>query len=147
MANEVNIELIQVDGSTIIAKANSGHWVVMDSDTYFGGYDSATKPFELFLVSLAGCTAIDVISILKKMHIPLRKLKIELNAPRRNKYPKIPTKIDIKYIFEGENLPKENLEKAIKLSQDKYCAVSAVIKQAGIPINWIYEIKQAPPVF
>jgi len=83
----------------------------------------------------------DVISILQKMRTPPRKLKVKLNAMRENEHPKIPKKIDIVYIFEGDNLPKHNIEKAIRLSQDKYCSVSAVVKRAGIPINWKYEIK------
>lgn len=141
MANEVDVELIQVEGLTLIARAGSGHWVSMDSSPEFSGYDAATRPFELFLVSLAGCTAMDVISILQKMRTPPRKLKVKLNAMRENEHPKIPKKIDIVYIFEGDNLPKHNIEKAIRLSQDKYCSVSAVVKKAGIPINWKYEIK------
>ncbi|RKZ33330.1 hypothetical protein DRQ33_04440 [bacterium] len=142
MGDEIKIELTQADGLTLLARGNSGHWVVMDADHEYGGNESATKPFELFLISLAGCTAIDVLSILDKMRIRLEKFKIELTTTRREKYPQIPKGIDILYIFEGENINRENIENAINLSHEKYCSVSAIVKEAGIPIGWRYEIKK-----
>ena len=142
MANEVDVELIQVEGLTLIARAGSGHWVSMDSSPEFSGYDAATRPFELFLVSLAGCTAMDVIAILSKMRVPFKKLRVKLHAVRKDTHPKIPAKIEMTYIIEGnpEKISPESVEKAIKLSQDKYCSVSAVVKKAGIPVEWNYKI-------
>ena len=142
MADEHIIELVRADGLTLIAKGDSGHWVTLDSAPEFDGYDAATRPFELFLTSIAGCTAMDVLSILKKMKVDVRDFRMKLSAKRRNEHPKVPTEIKIKYIFKGEKLPKNMIEKAIRLSQDKYCSVSAVVKMAGIPVKWSYKLIQ-----
>jgi len=135
-----NIELLQVNGLTLMAKANSGHWIAFDADKDIGGADAASCPFEVFLASIAACTAIDVILILKKMKVKYDSFRINLHAARRAEHPKVPESISIEYIFEGDNIPNENIEKAISLSLEKYCSISAVVKMAGIPVEWSYNI-------
>ena len=142
MGKEVNLEVIQLEGLTLLGKADSGHWVVMDAAKDVGGSDGGIRAFENFLVSLAGCTGMDVISILNKMRVPFKRLRIKLHAPRKDTHPKIPEKIEMTYIIEGNpaDIDNKKVEKAIKLSQDKYCSISAVVKMAGIPVEWKYEI-------
>jgi len=140
MASEHNIELVQADGMTLIAKADSGHWVVLDLDESNGGTDAASRPFETFLMSVAGCTAVDTILILKKMQVSYKRFSIKLHATRREEHPRIPDKMKIEYIIEGENIPEDMVKKAISMSQEKYCSVSAVVKMAGIPVEWSYKI-------
>ncbi len=145
MGKEVNVELVQVDGLTILGKADSGHWIVMDAAPDVGGNDAGIRPFETFLVSLAGCTGMDVIAILSKMRVPFKRLRVKLHAVRKDTHPKIPERVEMTYIIEGdpEKISPENVEKAIKLSQDKYCSVSAVVKKAGIPVEWDYKIVES----
>ncbi len=119
-----------------IAHTPSGHEVTMDSSVESGGNDTAARPMELLLVSLAGCTAMDVISILKKMKALPDDFHIEIEYERAPEHPKIYTKILLKYIF--KNAPsKAKAEKAVELSQNKYCSVSAMLKKSS---NLTYEL-------
>ncbi|HEU23854.1 MAG: osmotically inducible protein C [Mesoaciditoga sp.] len=118
------------------AHTESNHEVVMDAYTDVGGEDSAARPMEVLLAALAGCTAMDVISILEKMKTTPRDFKIEISYTKAKEHPKVYTDIHLKYIFYG-NVPKENAEKAVNLSQTKYCSVSAMLRKAA---NITYEL-------
>ena len=135
----MNTEVVQVRGITFIGKAASGHWVPMDGPTDFEGSSSATRPKELILIGLGGCTGADVASILSKMRENLKHFKVDIEAETATEHPKVFTKIHITYKFWGENLKKENLEKAIALSQDRYCSVTAMLKKS-VSISHSYEI-------
>ena len=136
------IILKNVDGITFVGRGKSKHWVVMDGPKNFDGSDAATRPMELFLISLAGCTGADVASLLNKMRVNYSKFEIYVDGERAEEHPKVYTKINLIYKFWGKNLEKnkEKIEKSINLSQDKYCSVSAMIKAAKIPINYRYEL-------
>ncbi|WP_102347689.1 OsmC family protein [Bacillus sp. Marseille-P3661] len=101
----------------------SGHILKMDASEDIGGENSGPRPTELLLSAVAGCTGIDMISILKKMRIEPTSFKMELKSERADDHPKKFTKIHIHYAVEGE-LPEEKVVRAIKLSKDKYCSVS-----------------------
>lgn len=133
-------ELEQIKGSTLWAKTASGHSFVIDTSTLVGGHESAPSPFELFLASLAGCSSMDVISLLKKFGVHYNRYRVEIEAERAEEHPRVPTKVKIKYIFYGKSIDKELIEKAITLSQEKYCSLSAVVKKTA-PIEWEYEIR------
>lgn len=135
----MNAEVVQVRGITFIGKAASGHWIPMDGPPDFQGSDSATRPKELILIGLGGCTGADVASILSKMRENLLRFKIDIDAESATEHPKVFTKIHITYKFWGENLKKDNLEKAIALSQDRYCSVSAMLKKS-VSISHSYEV-------
>ena len=124
---------------TFMGKAGSNHWVPMDADESVGGDGAAAKPLELLLFGLGGCTGMDVVSILKKMSSEPAKLEISIEAERAEEHPKVFTKINIEYTFYGKNLKKENLEKAIKLSQEKYCSASAMFQKSA-EITYSYKI-------
>ncbi|GAB4369876.1 MAG: OsmC family protein [Calditrichia bacterium] len=132
----------QTEGITFIGRGKSNHWVVMDGSKNFGGSEAASSPMELFLISLGGCTGADVASLLNKMRVDTHKFEITIEAQRAAEHPKVYTQIDLTYRFWGKNLEaaKEKIEKAINLSQDKYCSVSAMIKAAGIPVNYSYDL-------
>ena len=105
----------------------NGHNVPMDADEAVGGEDTGPRPKALLLAGLAGCTGMDVISILKKMqHEPL-EFDIDIDANITEEHPKVFDLINIIYKFKGGNLQLEKLEKAVKLSQEKYCGVSAML--------------------
>lgn len=122
--------VLQVKGITFTGKAESNHWVTMDGPADFQGCDAGTRPKELLLIGLGGCTGADVASILAKMKEKIQRFELELEADVSTEHPKVFTKIHIKYKFWGENLNQGNLEKAITLSQEKYCSVSAMLKKS-----------------
>jgi len=116
----------------------SGHPVVMDALPEVGGGDQGARPKELMLAALAGCTGMDVVSILKKMRVPFTGVNIRVEADVTEEHPKHYERMHIIYEFSGENLPMEQLKKAVELSQDRYCGVSFVYKKA-MPVS--YEIR------
>ena len=122
-----------------MGKAASGHWIPMDGPADFGGSDAATRPKELILIGLGGCTGSDVASILSKMREKISRFEIDIDAESATEHPKVFTKININYRFWGEDLKESNIEKAINLSQDRYCSVSAMLKPT-VDITHSYEI-------
>jgi putative redox protein len=119
------------------SKTESGHSVVMDAKPEVGGEDKGPRPMEVLMVSLGGCTAMDVVSILKKMRVDLESMTVNIHSEQASEHPKIFTRIDIEYNFTGRNITEENVKKAIELSQEKYCSVSAMLKEkAKITYKW-----------
>lgn len=137
----MHAKAINIKGVTFIGKAQSNHWIAMDGPEEFQGSDAATRPKELVLIGLAGCSGSDVASILTKMREKYTKFEIDIEAESSTEHPKVFTKIHLKYQFWGENLKKENIEKAINLSQEKYCSVSAMLKPT-VDISHSIEINQ-----
>ncbi|MCX6257936.1 MAG: OsmC family protein [Bacteroidia bacterium] len=108
----------------------NGHEIILDSKPEFGGKDLGAGPKTLMLVALAGCTAMDVISILGKMRIIIDKFDVSVSGELTETHPKQYYKMHIIYTFTGKNLPYDKLQKSIKLSQEQYCGVSAVYRKA-----------------
>lgn len=108
----------------------SGHHIVMDALPVVGGNDEGARPKELMLAALAGCTAMDVVSILKKMRTEPTYFNVRVEAEMTEEHPKHYTSMHIIYEFKGENLEMEKLQKAVELSQEKYCGVSTVYRKA-----------------
>ncbi len=113
------------------------HKIVMDLDEERGGENAGPRPKPLMLASLGGCSGLDVIGILKKMKIRPDYFNMRIEGEQTEELPKRYHKINIIYEFRGDNLPMEKLKRAIELSQDKYCGVSAVYKKS---IDISYEI-------
>jgi len=105
------------------------HHISLDALPELGGDDSGVRPKELMLVALAGCTGMDVVSILAKMRVELNGFNVQVQAEMTEEHPKHYTKIHIIYEFRGTDLPPDKLEKAISLSQDRYCGVSFMYKK------------------
>lgn len=124
-------ELVWNEGLRFIGITNSNHAIVLDSKRDVGGFESAPSPMELLAVSLMGCTAMDVISILKKMREEVIDFKIFFEGKRAEEHPKVFTEIKLIYQFKGKNLKYENVKKAVELSQEKYCSVSHMLKKAA----------------
>jgi len=108
-----------------------GHTIAIDAEEQFGGQDKGPRPKPLLLVALAGCTGMDVVALLKKMRINYEGFRLEVTGDLTDEHPKYYKNIHIKYLFVGEDLPMDKLEKAINLSQDRYCGVSYMLKQAS----------------
>lgn len=107
-----------------------GHKLVVDAAEESGGGDTGPRPKKLMLAALAGCTGMDVIMILKKMKVEPESFNVIVEGDVAEDHPKKYTKMKVIYQFKGENLPMDKLEKAVSLSEDKYCGVSAVYKAA-----------------
>ncbi|WP_337864582.1 OsmC family protein [Ignavibacterium sp.] len=129
----------QVKGITFIGKTDSNHWITMDGPEEFGGSNAGIRPKELLLISLAGCTGSDVASILQKKRVKLEGFEMNITADVAEEHPQVFTKINLEYVFYGKNLPVKEIERAIELSQTKYCSVTAML-QKTMPIEHTYRI-------
>jgi putative redox protein len=136
------IFLKQIKGNTFAAKAGSHHWVVMDTKAEVGGNESASTPKELVLMALAGCTSMDVIPILKKKKSPVIGYECNVKGIERDEHPKIFTEIHVEYVFYGDGIKPEDVERAIDLSAKKYCSVSAILS-ASAKLTHSYRIESA----
>lgn len=130
----------QLQGITLAAKGDSKHWVMMDGAPMFGGSEGAPSPKELLLFALGGCTAMDVIPILKKKRVPLEGFEIRISATTQEEHPQVFTDIHLEYVFFGENINPADVERAIELSRTKYCSVSAMLSKA-VNITHSYRIE------
>jgi putative redox protein len=137
---DMSMTLQRIGEMAFHVKTPSGHDVYLDSGENVGGKDSAARPMELVLVALMGCTSMDVVSILKKMKVTDYEYYLEVDSEKSDEHPKVFTKINLSYNFSGKNLPKDKIEKAVELSQDKYCSVSAMLRasvELTYDINYI----------
>ncbi len=107
-----------------------GHKIVLDAPVEVGGADSGPRPKKLMLLSLAGCTGMDIVSILKKMKVEPSYFNVKVEAELTEEHPKHYSSMKVIYEFKGDNLPMAKLEKAVNLSAEKYCGVQAVYKKA-----------------
>lgn len=135
MTHNVNV---QWKGKMLFDANVSGHHLLMDALPESGGEDKGSRPKELMLASLAGCSGMDVVSILKKMRVDIEDFSINVSSEVTEEHPKHYTKMHIIYEFTGKDLPPDQLEKAVSLSQEKYCGVSYMYKKA---MQLTHEIK------
>jgi putative redox protein len=135
---EINVKF--VDGMVFIGKADTNHWVAMDTDDQFGGTEAGTKPMELLLIALGGCTGMDVVSILRKKRTSFDKFEIKIQGSIVKDYPKYFDKIDVEYIFYGDKAIEKDVAHAIELSEQKYCGVMNVLRRSGAQITTKYTI-------
>lgn len=109
--------------------------VTMDAHPEHGGAGGGPAPMETLLLALAGCTGADVVSILRKMRAPLDRFTIEVHADRAAEHPRVLTAIHLRYDAAGRGLQPDQVKKAVALSQEKYCSVSAMLRRAT-PITY-----------
>lgn len=136
------VTIQQVKGLSFAAYGEkTGHWTMMDSTKSNGGSEGASSPMELLLMAIGGCTAMDVVSILSKMQQPVEDIQIEVKGTMQADHPYAYTDIHLHYLLKG-NLDQEKVERAIELSQDKYCSVAATLR-SGVNITRSFEINPA----
>ena len=107
----------------------NGHNIIIDAKEEVGGQDRGPRPKPLMLAALGGCTSMDVISILKKMRVELKSLNVIVEGELSEEHPKRFTKMHVIYEVEGDNIPLDKIEKAVSLSEEKYCGVSAFYRE------------------
>ncbi|HUX81474.1 MAG: OsmC family protein [Halothiobacillus sp.] len=130
-----------VEGMAFMAEADSGHGIMLDGSPEIGGRNLGARPMEMVLMGLGGCTAIDVMVILGKQRQPVEDCWIELEADRSEvAAPKVFTKIHLHYVVKGPGLDPKQVERAVKLSADKYCSVSAMLK-SSVDITYDFEVR------
>ncbi len=143
MAETKKVVVKMVEGLQMVGRSGSGHAIVIDQVEEVNGLDQGPQPMELLLMALASCTGMDIISIMKKKRQDLRGFWIEVEGERADEHPKVYTRIRLKFYFEGKNLSKEAVERSIFLSQNKYCPVTAMLRDA-VPVETEYEIIETP---
>ena len=119
---------------TFNATADSGFNVVLGTDPGVGGDNDGFRPMEMIAVGLAGCTAMDVISILQKKRQDVTAFETQVHADRAAEHPKVYTEITMEYIVTGHGVELDALERAVELSESKYCSVNGMLKQS-VKIN------------
>jgi len=125
------------EGMSFIAETGSGHLVAMDGAPTAGGRNLAPRPLELLLAGAGGCTAFDVILILQKGRQDIVDCAVKLTAERAEEDPKVFTRIGMHFVVKGRGLKPEAVERAIKLSAEKYCSASIMLgKTAAMTHTW-----------
>jgi putative redox protein len=132
----------QLDGLAFAARADSGHWVMMDGKAEEGGSAGAATPKEMLLFALGGCTSMDVIAILKKKNAPVEGYEARMTATVREEHPQVFTTIHIEFILYGRGINPVDVERAIQLSETKYCSVTAMLR-AAVPITRSFRIEES----
>ena len=131
-----------VDGITFVAESGSGHAVVMDGAPEVGGRNLGPRPMEMLLMGAGGCSAIDVVMILRKARQPITDCVVELEADRAPEDPKVFTRIHLHYIVTGKGLNPTQVDKAIRLSKEKYCSATIMLSRTA-EVTADFEVREA----
>ena len=131
-----------VEGRTFLAESGSGHGVVIDGPTEHGGRNLGPSPMELVLLGTGGCTAFDVLDILRKGRQAVTDCRVELDAERAPEPPRVFTRITMRFVVTGHGLNRTVVERAVQLSAEKYCSASIMIGKAAEIVREI-EIRDA----
>jgi putative redox protein len=124
---EMKARIKWVEGAAFIGETDSGHAVVMDGPPDGGGRNLGPRPMEMLLLGTGGCTSYDVVAILKKQRQQVTDCVAEIDAERAATDPKVFTKIHIHFVVKGKDLKPEAVERAVKLSAEKYCSASIML--------------------
>lgn len=135
MKDSINVKW--AGGMAFEAELNE-HKILLDAGPEVGGNNAGPRPKPMLMVSLAGCTGMDVISILRKMKVEVSDFNVKVEGTLTDEHPKYFTSLHMIYEFWGKELPEDKIKRAIELSQEKYCGVSATLKKV---VQITYEIK------
>ena len=120
-----------VEGVSFVGESQSGHAIVIDGAPEYGGRNRGMRPMEVVLLGAAACTAFDVVLILKKGRQPVADCSVDAEAERAATEPKVFTKIHLRYTVAGRGLDPKQVERAVKLSKDKYCSATAMLAKTA----------------
>jgi putative redox protein len=130
------------EGMSFVAETGSGHLVAMDGSPEAGGRNLAARPMEMVLVGAGGCTAFDIVLILKRGRHDITGCDVRLEAERAATDPKVFTRIAYHFVVRGRGLPKAAVERAVQLSHDKYCSATAMLARTA-QIDTTFEVQEA----
>jgi putative redox protein len=129
------------EGMTFVAESGSGHAVVVDASPDVGGRDLGARPMEFVLMGTGACSAVDVVLILRRGRQPISDCVVDLEAERATEDPKVFTRIRLRYTVTGKGLDPAQVERAIRLSKEKYCSATAMLAKTA-EITTEYEIRE-----
>lgn len=132
-----------IENAAFSAEAGSGHAIVVDGPPDIGGRNLGVRPMELMLISVGACSAVDIVHILKKARQPISDVQVEVKGQRADTEPKVFTAIHLHFIVVGRGLLANQVERAVKLSAEKYCSASIMLGRAGAKMTHDFEIKEA----
>jgi len=127
-------------GVSFKAEGGSGHTIFMDGPAEKGGQDKGSRPMELLLMGMGGCTSFDVMSILKKSRQDVINCVAQISAERAAAVPSVFTKVHVHFVVSGRKLKDKVVERAIRLSAEEYCSASIMLEKAGVEITHDFEI-------
>ena len=125
------------------AQADSGHTVMIDGPPDSGGENRGSRPMELMLMGVGGCTSFDVVNILVKGRQKVTNCVTQITAERADEVPQVFTKIHIHFVIDGEDLDEKRIARAIELTSEKYCSASILMQRAGVEVTHSFEIGTA----
>jgi putative redox protein len=131
-----------VEGMTFVAESGSGHAVVVDAAPDVGGRNLGARPMELVLMGTGACSAVDVVHILRKSRQAVTGCVVELDSERAAEDPKVFTRIHMHYVVSGKALAPAQVERAIKLSKEKYCSATIMLAHT-VEVTYDFEIREA----
>ena len=131
------------DKACFLGESGSGHQVMLDGPPDLGGENRGIRPMECLLIGLGGCSAFDVVNILRKSRQNIQDCRVEISAERADAIPSVFTKIHLHFIVEGAGLRLKAVERAIALSAEKYCSASLMLQAGGVEITHDFEILTA----
>ena len=131
-----------LDNMSFVGESGSGHSVVMDGAPEFGGRNLGMRPMEMLLLGLGGCSSFDVVLILQKSKQQVVDCEVQIEAERADKDPKVFTRIHLHFVVSGRNLAVDKVERAVKLSAEKYCSASIMLGKAA-EITHDFEVLEA----
>ena len=136
----MKVRINWVEDMLYIGEAGSGHAIAIDGPPDLGGKNLGPRPMELLLLGLGSCSAVDVVSILKKARQPVSDCVVEIDADRAESIPKVFTRIRMHFIVTGNGLGEKQVERAVKLSAEKYCSAAAMLEKAA-EISHTFEVR------
>jgi len=131
MSMSTTAKISWVDGALFVAEGGNGHTITMDGAPDDGGRNLASRPMEVVLMGMGGCTAIDVVSMLKKQRQDIEGVEISLVAERADDHPKVFTSVKVVYTVRGRKLNRALIERAVSLSDEKYCSATAMVRKSA----------------
>lgn len=139
MAQKKSSRVVLRDDMIFTGYSSNGYSIPLDAAKAFGGHDGGVSPMELMLTSLAGCTGMDVISILRKKKQEVTGFEVQVEGVRGDEHPKVYTEIWVTFVVRGQNIDPKAVERAIELSRDRYCGASAILRHTA-QIHYDYQI-------
>ena len=138
----MKVRIKWIEDVSFVGESETGHAVVLDGAPENGGRNIGMRPMEMLLIGMGACTSFDVVLILKKARQPIVDCVAEIEAERADEIPKVFTKIHVHFVITGNNLNEAQVERAVKLSAEKYCSASIMLSKS-VAITHDYEIKSS----
>jgi putative redox protein len=127
MANDMTVRATLETGMRFDVETGSGHHIILDAAEHNGGQNSGPQPMEMLLVALAGCSGMDILTILRKKRQDITGYELRIHGMRAEEHPKVYLDITLEHIFSGHNIRPEAVERAIELTEERYCGASAML--------------------